>query len=200
MRPSPEIYPRPLLASFFGIVFIAVGLSAEYSPANPIEYNKMGAIEATMKNSAIVSPDNKIVRLFIEPEKLWRWNEVFDKGRLITLESEKKIFATDFINPISFNPKVRHFKYSFELNASAGLPAKLQILRFEKERGRTLEQELEYWATEFVEKNSKDISVFYNRLDTNQQQKFFQMAKDFINPKIKSSGTQLVAANFNLPS
>ena len=153
-----------------------------------------------MKNCAIVSPTNRIIRIFTEPETIWSRNEIFNQGRIVTLEPEKKTFATAFVSPISANPKVRHFKYSFELIVPAGIPAKMRLLRFEEAHGRTLDQELEYWATEFIENNSKTISGFYNRQDWGQQNKFHEMAKEFINPKIKDSGTQITIAKFDLPS
>jgi hypothetical protein len=138
---------------------------------------------------------------------LWRksWNRAKEIYYipLGIFQNSDMMFPKVKIRPITANPKVRDISFKVKLGFGGELNAEAiqrAIIYFGKINPCEwkLDDAVKGLAYEFAEAKSKQISEFYNPLDSKQQKEFEDLAGSFLNEKLEKTSLIVYSAKFSI--
>lgn len=89
------------------------------------------------------------------------------------------------LSPITANPKVRRLSYTVPiLQTDKGFSPESAIW-FARSYDRDCKERVLYWLCEFNERHSKELALFYNPYDPQQQKRFDKLIRQYLEPLVK---------------
>ncbi len=129
-----------------------------------------------------------------------RWEKYRNEGaKWVSYGPQRHEFAMS-VNPITDNPKVQKIEYRVTLTPRASFDSRqsyrAKVLR--DPRFRTMDKLVAYHCYEWQYAHSKEIAGFYNPIDPEQQRKFKETLRSFLEPRLADTGLEFLNARFML--
>ncbi len=136
--------------------------------------------------------DGRVKGILEFPNVLWRWE--FYLYRIQKFPRINRISMN--ASPITENPKVRQIKYNVGVEMKREIAA---TQAFIDSRLRWKEEEfIKSILYDFNEECSRKLGWLFNPLNQEQQEHFFGLISDFLNPRLAKVGLSVTSATFSL--
>jgi hypothetical protein len=143
--------------------------------------------------SMIVASDGKTILTAYDRNVVrWRWGRELSAGKLQCCWTDVESDLEGRFEPITPNPKVRQFYYKVQL-IHFGTPE--AWMDFQRNGTRVDVASLLY---DFQNDHSKELAEFSNPRRPEQQAKFSNMIRAYLDPYLKNAGTRIQSVSFDL--
>jgi len=207
------VYVVIITASVLPLVGIPLFLKKKYGFFSPVGWGLAAALSVSLggylvvihfamsipSKSLLLVQEGEVVTIkgtFPKEALLWKGDERLQNAMVVSYALQKKTVISR-LNPITDNPKVRRLAYSVIIEAF-GSPTEYLVYRAATGGKLRLSDWLEFYLYEFNEKYSKELGIFYNPRDEEQQKNFQALLENFLEPYLKDTGVRFKEARFRL--
>ncbi len=141
---------------------------------------------------------------------------IYQRGYAVKIRSDYAVICGMAVQPITPNPKLRDLHYDFEavigpdLEAYGHYIAKFgapmldkydenRVLKPPRLNSKDINNFVRSLLYELNERHSRDLAEFYNPLDDEQQKRFSNLVRQFIEEDLRKVGLQIRSVRFSLP-
>lgn len=141
----------------------------------------------------VLMSGNRVLHLLESDELYWRWTAI--RQGLHAKEFRTRGQVKTHLHPITENPKVRDLHYDVVTELAGTDQTALQAA-YDRWHGGHWSQEVERILYDINELRSRELSVFFNPLDPDQQERFRAVIEEDLVPRIAPLGLKVSHVSF----